>query len=109
MLRRQIETKSVKHPPKNVSLLYISRIKILCVFGIVLYVSSSSDSLFIILHKKDEQQLSFLHIYHHATMFSLWWIGARYVAGGSSFLGEENCLPGFLNFDINTCRYRYVM
>jgi len=35
------------------------------------------DSLFIILHKKDEQQLSFLHIYHHATMFSLWWIGAR--------------------------------
>ena len=47
-----------------------------------------SDSLFIILHKKDKQQLSFLHIYHHATMFSLWWIGARYVAGGSSFLGK---------------------
>ena len=68
-----------------------------------------ADSLFIILRKKDRQQLSFLHIYHHATMFSLWWIGARYVAGGSSFLGEENCLPGFLNFDINTCRYRYVM
>ena len=51
-----------------------------------------ADSLFIILRKKDQQQLSFLHIYHHATMFSLWWIGARYVAGGSSFLGAMfNC------------------
>lgn len=59
---------------------YISKLVELC------------DSLFIILHKKDKQQLSFLHIYHHATMFSLWWIGARYVAGGSSFLGAMfNC------------------
>lgn len=59
---------------------YISKLVELC------------DSLFIILHKKDQQQLSFLHIYHHATMFSLWWIGARYVAGGSSFLGAMfNC------------------
>jgi len=50
-----------------------------------------ADSLFIILRKR-EQQLSFLHIYHHATMFPLWWIGARYVAGGSSFLGALfNC------------------
>ena len=64
----------------------------------------SSDSLFIILRKR-EKQLSFLHVYHHATMsvgflisllnpsepifplrFPLWWIGAKYVAGGSSFL-----------------------
>ena len=77
----------------------------MCVFGIVLYASSSSDSLFIILHKKEQQQLSFLHIYHHATMFSLWWIGARYVAGGSSFLGELNCLTGFLSFDVNAILY----
>ena len=49
------------------------------------------DSLFIILRKR-EKQLSFLHIYHHATMFPLWWIGAKYVAGGSSFLGATiNC------------------
>ena len=55
-------------------------------------ILSLADSLFIILRKKDKQQLSFLHIYHHATMFSLWWIGARYVAGGSSFLGAMfNC------------------
>ena len=58
-----------------------------------------SDSLFIILHKKDKQQLSFLHIYHHATMFSLWWIGARYVAGGSSFLGK---VPLCLHMEFTT-------
>lgn len=58
---------------------YISKLLELC------------DSLFIILRKRD-QQLSFLHIYHHATMFPLWWIGAKYVAGGSSFLGALfNC------------------
>ncbi|QQP56340.1 Elongation of very long chain fatty acids protein [Caligus rogercresseyi] len=44
------------------------------------------DSLFFILRKK-ESQLSFLHVYHHSTMFLLWWIGVKYVAGGSSFLG----------------------
>ncbi|XP_023348093.1 elongation of very long chain fatty acids protein 4, partial [Eurytemora carolleeae] len=50
------------------------------------------DSLFIILRKKN-QQLSFLHVYHHATMFGLWWIGTKYVAGGSSFLGAMfNCV-----------------
>jgi len=50
------------------------------------------DSLFILL-RKNFHQLTFLHIYHHATMFPLWWIGAKYVAGGSSFLGAFfNCL-----------------
>ncbi|XP_040576929.1 very long chain fatty acid elongase 4 isoform X2 [Lepeophtheirus salmonis] len=44
------------------------------------------DSLFFILRKK-ESQLTFLHVYHHSTMFCLWWIGVKYVAGGSSFLG----------------------
>ena len=30
--------------------------------------------------------------YHHSTMFGLWWIGVKYVAGGSSFLGAMcNC------------------
>ncbi len=33
-----------------------------------------SDSLFIILRKRNNQ-LSFLHMYHHSSMFVLWWIG----------------------------------
>jgi len=58
------------------------------------------DSLFIILRKR-EKQLSFLHVYHHATMFPLWWIGAKYVAGGSSFLGA------FFNCCVHVIMYSY--
>lgn len=41
------------------------------------------DTFFFILRKKDNQ-LSFLHVYHHSTMFSLWWIGIKWVPSGSS-------------------------
>ncbi|KAF2356162.1 ELO family [Trinorchestia longiramus] len=43
------------------------------------------DTLFFIMRKKNNQ-LTFLHVYHHSTMFTLWWIGVKFVAGGSSFL-----------------------
>ena len=39
------------------------------------------DTIIFILRKKNDQ-VSFLHVYHHATMFSLWWIGVKWVAGG---------------------------
>lgn len=41
------------------------------------------DSFFFILRKKDNQ-LTFLHVYHHSTMFPLWWIGVKWVPSGSS-------------------------
>lgn len=41
------------------------------------------DTFFFILRKK-ESQLSFLHVYHHSTMFGLWWIGIKWVPSGSS-------------------------
>lgn len=41
------------------------------------------DTFFFILRKKDSQ-LSFLHVYHHSTMFGLWWIGIKWVPSGSS-------------------------
>lgn len=41
------------------------------------------DTFFFILRKKN-QQLTFLHVYHHSTMFSLWWIGIKWVPSGSS-------------------------
>eukprot|EP00731_Ephydatia_muelleri_P006050 Em0003g298a len=41
------------------------------------------DTFFFILRKKDEQ-VTFLHVYHHASMFLLWWIGMKWVAGGQS-------------------------
>lgn len=39
------------------------------------------DTVFFILRKKFNQ-ISFLHVYHHCTMFTLWWIGIKWVAGG---------------------------
>ena len=41
-----------------------------------------ADTAFFILRKKNNQ-LTFLHVYHHSTMFCLWWIGIKWVAGGS--------------------------
>ncbi|XP_064624279.1 very long chain fatty acid elongase 7-like isoform X2 [Lineus longissimus] len=43
------------------------------------------DTAFFILRKKNNQ-LSFLHVYHHSTMIINWWLGARYVPGGQSFM-----------------------
>lgn len=37
--------------------------------------------VFFILRKKDSQ-VTFLHVYHHATMIFNWWLGVKYVAGG---------------------------
>ncbi|XP_054761925.1 very long chain fatty acid elongase 4-like [Lytechinus pictus] len=49
------------------------------------------DTVIFILRKKNNQ-ISFLHVYHHATMPFLWWIGVRWVAGGASFFsGMVNC------------------
>lgn len=40
------------------------------------------DTFFFILRKKNNQ-MSFLHVYHHVSMACLWWIGARYFPGGT--------------------------
>ena len=40
------------------------------------------DTIFLVVRKK-WKQLTFLHIYHHSTMFCLWWIGVKWVPGGS--------------------------
>ena len=49
------------------------------------------DTIFFILRKKDNQ-LTFLHIYHHSTMVIFWWVGAKFVPGGSALTGAMvNC------------------
>ena len=58
------------------------------------------DSAFFILRKK-ESQLTFLHIYHHSSIFCLWWIGVNYVAGGSSVFGA------FFNALVHVLMYLY--
>uniref|UniRef100_A0A1I8Q6W5 Elongation of very long chain fatty acids protein n=1 Tax=Stomoxys calcitrans TaxID=35570 RepID=A0A1I8Q6W5_STOCA len=42
-----------------------------------------SDTLFFILRHK-WKQLTPLHIYHHSTMFPLWWIAIKWLPTGSS-------------------------
>ena len=39
------------------------------------------DTVFFVLRKKNNQ-ISFLHVYHHATMFPIRWMGIKWVAGG---------------------------
>uniref|UniRef100_A0A8C4EJF8 Elongation of very long chain fatty acids protein n=1 Tax=Dicentrarchus labrax TaxID=13489 RepID=A0A8C4EJF8_DICLA len=59
-----------------------------------------SDTIFFILRKKSNQ-LTFLHVYHHATMILNWWAGVKYVAGGQSFF------IGLLNTFVHTVMYSY--
>ncbi|CAO1432089.1 unnamed protein product [Diamesa tonsa] len=58
------------------------------------------DTMFFILRKKDKQ-LSFLHIYHHSTMFFFWWIGVKFVPTGSTFF------PALVNSFIHVVMYSY--
>lgn len=56
------------------------------------------DTVFFVLRKKDNQ-LTYLHVYHHSTMFFFWWIGIRWVAGGSAAPGPSiNCLVHVLMY-----------
>jgi len=40
----------------------------------------------IMIMKKNERQISFLHIYHHSTIFFIWWIVVYYAPGGDAYL-----------------------
>ena len=42
------------------------------------------DTLFIVFHKKDKQ-LSFLHVYHHCTIFVVYWINANIFYSGDIY------------------------
>lgn len=37
--------------------------------------------VFFILRKKNNQ-ITFLHVYHHSTMLINWWLGVKFIAGG---------------------------
>ncbi|XP_034031246.1 elongation of very long chain fatty acids protein 4a [Thalassophryne amazonica] len=58
------------------------------------------DTVFFILRKKFSQ-VTFLHVYHHCSMFTLWWIGIKWVAGGQSFFGAH------MNAAIHVLMYLY--
>ncbi|KAI6651489.1 hypothetical protein LOD99_5097 [Oopsacas minuta] len=55
------------------------------------------DTIFFILRKKNNQ-ITFLHIYHHATMFAIWWMGIAWVAA---------TLGAILNSIVHIVMYTY--
>nr|NP_001029014.1 polyunsaturated fatty acid elongase [Ciona intestinalis]AAV67802.1 polyunsaturated fatty acid elongase [Ciona intestinalis] len=58
------------------------------------------DTVLFTLRKRD-RQVTFLHVYHHSTMPLLWWIGAKWVPGGQSFVGI------ILNSSVHVIMYTY--
>ena len=57
------------------------------------------DTVFIVLHKSDSQ-LSFLHVYHHATIGPVWgWLLLNNYANGSVYFGA------FLNSVVHAFMY----
>lgn len=60
------------------------------------------DTFFFVLRKKNNQ-ISFLHVYHHCSMLCLQWLLVKYVPGGASYFGPMcNCF-------IHTLMYAYYM
>lgn len=59
-----------------------------------------ADTLFFIVRKKD-RQLTFLHKYHHSSMFLVWWTAAKFVPGGSAII------PIVVNSLVHVLMYAY--
>ncbi|MBN3315839.1 ELOV2 protein, partial [Atractosteus spatula] len=58
------------------------------------------DTIFFVLRKKNSQ-ISFLHVYHHASMFNIWWCVMNWIPCGQSFFGPT------LNSFIHVLMYSY--
>nr|BBL33560.1 elongation of very long chain fatty acids protein 5 [Gymnachirus melas] len=58
------------------------------------------DTFFFIL-RKNNHQLTFLHIYHHASMLNIWWFVMNWIPCGHSFFGAT------LNSFVHVVMYSY--
>jgi hypothetical protein len=59
-----------------------------------------ADTIFFILRKKNNQ-VSFLHVFHHTAMPIAWWWGVRFVCGGSG------TFHGMVNSFVHVVMYSY--
>lgn len=71
-----------------------------CWFYYVSKYIELADTVFFILRKKNGQ-ITFLHVFHHATMLLCWFLGVAYVAGGQSFFHP------MLNCAVHVVMYTY--
>ncbi|XP_047344682.1 elongation of very long chain fatty acids protein AAEL008004-like [Vespa velutina] len=60
------------------------------------------NTIFFVLRKK-QNQVTFLHTYHHTGMVIITWIGVRYLAGG------QGIYLGFFNSFVHTIMYSYYL
>jgi hypothetical protein len=58
------------------------------------------DTFFMVIRKKDNQ-ITFLHVFHHSTMLLIWWIVATWIPGGQVWLGA------WLNSGVHVVMYLY--
>lgn len=58
---------------------------------------------FIMLLKGNINQISFLHVYHHATISFIWWMIVRVAPGGDAYFSAA------LNSWVHVCMYSYYL
>ncbi|XP_067937447.1 very long chain fatty acid elongase 4-like [Watersipora subatra] len=61
-----------------------------------------SETAVFVLRKKNSQ-ISFLHVYHHASMPILWWITVKHCGGGSAYF------PVLINSSVHGVMYFYYL
>ncbi|CAF4588489.1 unnamed protein product [Rotaria socialis] len=71
-----------------------------CWWYYILKIADLTDTIIFVLRKKDNQ-ITFLHVYHHLTMLFFSWYGGKYVAGGQSIF------ISILNSFIHIIMYAY--
>jgi len=71
----------------------------------IFYVSKTVEFMdsFIMVLKKNDHQLSFLHMYHHATIFAIWWAVVFYAPGGESYFSAAQ------NSFVHVTMYSYYL
>ncbi|XP_067933604.1 very long chain fatty acid elongase 2-like [Watersipora subatra] len=60
------------------------------------------DTVLMVLRKKNSQ-ITFLHVFHHATMFNIWWFCIRLIPGGQGWLASS------LNSFVHVFMYTYYL
>lgn len=71
----------------------------------IFYVSKVYEFMdtFIMALRKKNAQISFLHVYHHATIFLIWWMNVYYYPAGDAYFA-----PAFNTF-IHVMMYSYYL
>jgi elongation of very long chain fatty acids protein 4 len=60
------------------------------------------DTYIMILRKKDEQ-VTFLHVYHHASIYVIWWINLKHSPGGEAYQSAA------MNSIVHVVMYTYYL